>query len=114
MSCSTSSKRRVLRKLEDVTEAELLDALRENRWHIQATADALRVSRPNLYRLMEASSSVRTAHELDRDEIQAAVAEADGDLDVAAYELEVSVLGLKRRMKALGLDVIKPTDSKAP
>ncbi len=110
----TSSKRRVLRKLEDVTEAELLDALRENRWHIQATADALRVSRPNLYRLMEASSSVRTAHELDRDEIQAAVAEADGDLDVAAYELEVSVLGLKRRMKALGLDVIKPTDSKAP
>ena len=81
------------RKMEDVTEGELLDALRENRWQIQATADALRVSRPNLYRLMEASSSVRTAHELGREEIQAAVLKADGDLDAAACELEVSVLG---------------------
>ncbi len=98
------SKRRVLRKMEDVTEGELLDALREHRWQIQATADALKVSRPNLYRLMENSSSVRTAHELGREEIEAAVSNADGDLDVAAYELEVSVLGLKRRMKVLGLD----------
>ena len=104
-----SSKRRVLRKMEDVTEGELLDALRESRWQIQATADALRVSRPNLYRLMEASSSVRTAHELGREEIQAAVVKAGGDLDAAAYELEVSVLGLKRRMKALGLDTDSST-----
>lgn len=102
---ATRSKRRVLRKLEDVTEAELLDALRENRWEIQATAEALVVSRPNLYRLMEASSSVRAAHELELEEIQAAVASTGGDLEAAAFELEVSTLGLKRRMKALGLDL---------
>ena len=105
----TPSKRRTWRKLEDVTEAELLDTLRENRWHIQATADTLDVSRPNLYRLMEGSPSVRTAHELGLDEIQAAVAQANGDLDAAAYELEVSVLGLKRRMKALGLELESST-----
>ncbi len=97
------SKRRTLRKLGDVTEVELLAVLRENHWHIQATADALELSRTNLYRLMEASPSVRAAHQLGREEIQTAVAAAEGDLEAAAFELEVSTLGLKRRLKALGL-----------
>lgn len=97
------SKRRTLRKLEDIEEAELLAALREHRWHIQATADALNVSRPNLYRLMERAPSVRIGHQLSQEEIQKAVHIASGDLDAAAFALEVSTFGLKRRMKALGL-----------
>ena len=80
----------------------MLAALRENRWHVQATADALNLSRPNLYRLMELSPAVRTANQLGEEEIRAAVAEAGGDLEAAAFALEVSVFGLKRRMKALG------------
>ena len=99
------SKRRTLRKLEDVEEAELLNALRDNRWHVQATADALNLSRPNLYRLMELSPAVRTANQIGEEEIRVAVAEADGDLEAAAFALEVSVFGLKRRMKALGLSL---------
>ena len=99
------AKRRTLRKLEDVDEDELLAALREHRWHVQKTAAALGISRPNLYRLMDASPSVRVAGELEADEIQAAVEAADGDLDAAALGLEVSTLGLKRRMKVLGLDL---------
>ena len=101
----STSRRRTLRKLEDVDEEELLVALKENRWHIRATAEALNISRPNLYRLMELSPTVRTAQQLDSEEIQAAVAIARGDLDAAAFALEVSTLGLKRRMKALGLSL---------
>jgi two-component system nitrogen regulation response regulator GlnG len=100
-----SAKRRTLRKLEDVEEEELLAALRENRWHVQKTADALGVSRPNLYRLMELSPSVRAAHQLSEEEIRAAVEAAGGDLEAAACELEVSVFGLRRRMKGLGLSL---------
>ncbi len=99
------AKRRALRRLEEVTEAELLETLRENRWHVRATAEALEISRTNLYRLMKASPSVRAANQLGLEEIEDAVAAADGDLEDVAYQLKVSTLGLKRRMKALGLDL---------
>ena len=98
-------KRRSLRKLDDVTEEELLSALREHRWHVQATAEALGVSRPNLYRLMKACSAVRAAYQLEAEEIRTAVEAAQGDLESAALALKVSELGLKRRMKALGLEI---------
>ena len=95
--------RRVWRKPEEVAESELLQALREHRWQLQATAEALGVSRPNLYRMVRDCPAVRTAKELERGEIEAVVAASRGDLEAAAMALEVSLPGLKRRMKALGL-----------
>lgn len=102
---ATPPRRRKLRRLDEVSEAELLAALREHRWQIQAAADALEVSRPNLYRLMEASAAVRTAGELGLDEIRTALDASGNDLEAAALALEVSELGLKRRMKTLGLEI---------
>ena len=101
---SAPKKRRMRRKMADISENELLRALRENRWQVKATAKALNVSRPNLYRLLEECPSTRTANELERGEIENAMAHHPGDLAAAALELEVSLQGLKRRMKALDLD----------
>ena len=95
--------RRRLRKPSEISEEELLSALREHRFKINAAAEALGVSRANLYRMIDDSPAVRKASELGREEIEAAVARSGGDLDAAAGELEVSSRGLKRRMTDLGL-----------
>jgi len=92
-----------LRKAEEVGAGELRAALAAHRYKINATAEALGVSRATLYRLIDESPHLRKAAELGRDEIEAALGSADGELE-AAVELEVSLRGLKRRMRALGLD----------
>ncbi len=100
---AAGSWRPVYRKPGDVSEDELLDALRQHRFELKPTAEALGVSRGTLYNLVAKCPRVRKAAELERAEIEAALATADGDLEAVAVTLEVSFPGLKRRMKALGL-----------
>ena len=95
--------RRKLRKPSEVGEDELLAALRKHRFKINATAEALGVSRANLYRLIDDCPKIRKAVELTPDEIEQAAARHGGELDAVAGELEVSLRGLKRRMTELGL-----------
>jgi len=91
------------RKPSEVTEEELVAALRANRWQIKPTAEALGISRPSLYVLMERSPSVRKATDLSREEIESCLASCGGDLEAASEALQVSISGLKMRIKALGL-----------
>jgi len=56
-----------------------------------------------LYQLIEGCPRVRKAADLGREEIEDAVARGGGDLEAVAAALEVSVQGLKLRMKTLGL-----------
>jgi two-component system nitrogen regulation response regulator GlnG len=86
-----------------IGEAELRAALKANRWHLRATADQLRISRPSLYDLIERHPGIRKARDLSREEIDAARARAGGDLDAMVEALEVSQRGLLRRMTELGL-----------
>ena len=96
--------RRKLRKPSEVNEQELLGALRTHRFKINATAEALGVSRANLYRLIDDCPKIRKAVELTSEEIEGALARHIDELDATAGELEVSLRGLKRRMTELGLD----------
>ncbi len=91
------------RRTEDVTDDELLAALRAHRWRIQSAAAALGISRGALYDRIEKSSKIRKAADLSREEIESCVERCGGDLDVMAGELEVSKRGLQRRMTQLGL-----------
>jgi two-component system nitrogen regulation response regulator GlnG len=87
----------------EVDEHELLTTLRAHGYRLAPTAKALNLSRTSLYALVEQSSRIRKAADLDRDEIEAALARAGGKLTDAAMTLEVSAHALKLRMRALGL-----------
>ena len=86
-----------------VQDGEVRDALRRHHWNLLRAAQALGISRTSLYELIERSPILRTAGELNADEISASLETSNGDLPAAARTLEVSCQGLKRRMKELGL-----------
>jgi len=87
----------------DVGEAELVAALKEHRWNLKATAEALGVSRTSLYLLIEDSPGLRKATDLGREEIERARERVGPSIDQLAETLNVSRQGLKRRMSQLGL-----------
>ena len=95
---------RAYRSPNEVSEDELLAALRSHSFRIQPTAAVLRVSRTSLYALIEKSSQIRKAKDLSREEIEKCIEDHKGNLDAMAAELEVSRKGLRRRMTALGLE----------
>ncbi|NJL28093.1 MAG: sigma-54-dependent Fis family transcriptional regulator, partial [Thermoanaerobaculia bacterium] len=95
--------RPVLRKGSEISEAELLAALRARQWDLKPTAQDLGISRSVLYQLIEKCPLIRIAAQLEPAEIERALAQHGGDLIAAAAELEVSVQGLKLRMRSLGL-----------
>jgi len=95
--------RRSYRRPEEVSDEELLAALRDNRWRLQPTAARLGISRTSLYDRIERSSNLRKAADLPREEIALCSTRCAGDLDAMVEILEVSKRGLQRRMKRLGL-----------
>jgi len=95
--------RRIYRSPEEVSEEELLEALRANRWRIQRAAAQLGISRGSLYDRIEKSSRIRKAADLSREEIRQCHRHCGGDLNAMVEALEVSKRGLQRRMTQLGL-----------
>ncbi|MEZ4296916.1 MAG: sigma-54 dependent transcriptional regulator [Polyangiaceae bacterium] len=91
------------RKSTDLTEEELLTALRASGWDVKAAAARLGVARSSVYDLIDRCQSLRTAGDLSADEITACFRECDGDLDRMVQRLEVSRRALNRRVKELGL-----------
>jgi two-component system, NtrC family, nitrogen regulation response regulator GlnG len=87
----------------EVSEAEVVEALRANRWEVKPAAEQLGISRPSFYLLIDKFSSIRKAADLSRAEILEARQQCEGDLAAAADRLEVSKRGLQQRMKQLGI-----------
>jgi two-component system nitrogen regulation response regulator GlnG len=100
---SSSGARSHYRAPGGVSEDELLAVLKQNGYRLAPTAKDLNLSRTSLYALIEQSSKIRKAADLDRNEIVEALARAGGKLPAAAMALEVSAHALKLRMRALGL-----------
>jgi two-component system nitrogen regulation response regulator GlnG len=93
------------RKPSDISEAELLAALRESDWDLKPAADRLGIPRPSIYDLIERHPNIRTAGKLSAEEISRCYEECQGDLDAMARRFEVSKKALLRRVKELGLGV---------
>jgi two-component system nitrogen regulation response regulator GlnG len=91
------------RKPSEVTEQELLEALRACSWDLKATADWLGIPRPSVYVLIDKSSLLRTARDLSAEEITTCFHDCGGDLDRMVQRLEVSKRALQRRLRELGL-----------
>ncbi|MEL7372323.1 MAG: sigma-54 dependent transcriptional regulator [Myxococcota bacterium] len=87
----------------DITEDELLHALRSHQFRVAPAAKALAVSRSSMYALMEQSTKVRKAADLSKEEIETALNAEGATLTAVAAQLEVSTHALKIRMKALGM-----------
>jgi two-component system nitrogen regulation response regulator GlnG len=92
------------RKASDISEPELLSALRQCSWDFQAAADQLGISRPSIYDLIEKNPNIRTVGRLSAEEISRCHRECQGDLEAMSRRLEVSKRALRRRVKELGLD----------
>jgi two-component system, NtrC family, nitrogen regulation response regulator GlnG len=96
------------RKPSEVTEPELVEALRACAWDLKAAGDRLRIPRPSIYDLIDKSPNIRTAGDLLAEEITNCFRECEGDLDAMVARLQVSKRALSRRLKELGLAVRAP------
>ncbi len=91
------------RSPSEVSEAELIEALRATHWEVKLAAERLGISRPALYLLIDKFPTVRKASDLTREEILEARAACGGDLEAMVTLLEVSRKGLQQRMTQLGI-----------
>ena len=89
------------RKPSDLSEAEVVAALRAHRFRPGEAADALGIPRSSIYSLIDKIPSLRKAAELSREEIEDARARAGPSLEAVAAELEVSERALRRRLGEL-------------
>ena len=92
---------KLYRSPRDVTDDELLKALRAHRWRLKPTAKHLRVSRTSLYALIDRCPRIRRAADLLPDDLAAAFERHGGDLVAMADDLEVSPEGLRHRLQEL-------------
>ena len=93
----------VFRKPSEVTEDELVAALKSNDWELKPTAADLGISRGSLYNLIARNPRIRKASDLGREEILECYQQCDGDLGRMVERLEISRSGLRMRMRALGI-----------
>jgi DNA-binding NtrC family response regulator len=88
----------------EVSEEEILAALRANHWELKSAATQLGISRPSLYVLIEKMPGIRKAIDLTAADVEEARQATGGNLDAMAERLEVSKRGLVQRMKQLGME----------
>lgn len=83
------------RRPSGITDDELVAALEANGWRYEPTARSLGIARNTLMRMIDKSGRVRRLRDIAPHEIEAALAEADGDIARAAAALGVPARALK-------------------
>jgi two-component system nitrogen regulation response regulator GlnG len=89
------------RKPSELTDADVLDAMAGNEWNIQAAARALGISRPTMYKLLDAHGEIRWAERIPAAEIERALAACDGDVARCAVVLKTPTESLRREVRRL-------------
>ncbi|MFL6631099.1 MAG: sigma 54-interacting transcriptional regulator [Massilia sp.] len=97
------------RKPSDISDAEVLQAMAGNEWNIQAAARALGISRPTMYKLLDAHRAIRWAERIPADEIGQALAACGGDVGRCAELLKTPTESLRREVRRLGMERAAPT-----
>ena len=85
----------------EISDDDLLAALRAHNWRAVPAAAQLGVSRSSLYNLIDRSKRIRKAKEIPAAEVRRVLADCGGEVDTAAAELEVSPRALKLRIAEL-------------
>jgi two-component system nitrogen regulation response regulator GlnG len=85
-----------------VSEADFVEAWAANDYEVARVARVLNMSRGAVYRRVREMPGCRLAGDIPRDELQAALEEAGGDVAAAARTLCVSHAGLRARLRVAG------------
>lgn len=91
----------VRKKPSDLNDRDVLNAMICHAWTIQAAAQALDISRPSLYKLLERHAEIRPAHAIPVDELKHALAVCEGDVARCAAALKTPVEPLRRLVHQL-------------
>ena len=73
--------------------------MEEHGWQISGAAQHLGISRPSLYKLIEAQPAIRPAAMIPADEIGAALDAHAGDVDMCASRLKTPSEALRRLLR---------------
>lgn len=92
------------RKPSQVGRDELMATLRKHRYELQATATELGIARASVYNLIEQHPDLKRIVDFTEDELRLAYRQCGGDLELMMEQLKVSQVGLRRRLRAMGLD----------
>jgi two-component system nitrogen regulation response regulator GlnG len=86
-----------------IDDDAVLAALDGHRWHIRAAAEALGISRPFMYKLIEAHPVIRAAAAIAPQELRSALDRHHGDVERCAMALRTPTEALRRHLRSLGL-----------
>jgi two-component system nitrogen regulation response regulator GlnG len=93
------------RKVSELSDDDLVEAMEKNQWQILAASRALGISRPTVYKLLEAHPRIRFPADIAEEEIRAAWQACEGDLQRCASRLMTPAEALRRYVGLLGLSV---------
>lgn len=89
------------RKPSALSDADVLAAMTAGEWYIQAAAQALGISRPSLYKLLEDHPTIRRAETIPENDIARAMEQCAGDVERCAALLQTPAEALRRRWRLL-------------
>ena len=89
------------RRPSALSDSDVLDAMAGNDWNIQAAAQALGISRPSLYKLLEDHPDIRRPEAIPEDDIARAMLASAGDIERCAALLKTPAEALRRRWRIL-------------
>ena len=92
------------RSLASIGNDDVLAAMEENGWQISGAAQRLGISRPSLYKLIEAHPAIRPAAAIAAPEIEAMLRANGNDVAACASGLKTPCEALRRHLRVLGLD----------
>lgn len=90
------------KKLRDLSETDVINAMEKHAWTIQYAAEDLGISRPSMYKLIEANSQIRRVEQIPADELRSQFDSASGDVEKCASLLKTPSEALRRHLKGLG------------
>jgi two-component system nitrogen regulation response regulator GlnG len=82
---------------------DVLAAMENSYWNVQGAADALGISRPSMYKLLEENPQIRAPEKIPTEEIRQAMLSCGGDPERCASLLKTPCEALRRHVRALGL-----------